>query len=247
MPLIPAVRSLTIAALAMLAVSGCSQGAGTADSASPIASVAAPAGKKWSEVVVATPDGMRMGNPDAPLKVVEFGSFTCSHCAEFSKESAEPLKTQFIDSGRVSYELRPFIRDPLDLTAAAVAICSGPERFFALAENIFASQEELFAGAQANPNAAQNIGALPAADRFPALARAWGLDRFFAARGIPAADLNRCLADTAGLDKRTEVTERSGKQYEISGTPTFLLNGEVIEGVGTWPALRDRLRAAGAR
>src|SRR3546814_2774047 len=58
-----------------------------------------------------------MGNPDASIKIVEFASLTCSHCAEFSLESHDELKRDFIDTGRVSLELRNFIRDGIDLTA----------------------------------------------------------------------------------------------------------------------------------
>ena len=244
--------SLALASAAALALTACGSGddavpAAGGQAADPIAAVAAPAGTTWSQTVTATPDGFVMGNPDAPLKLVEFGSFTCSHCAEFSAASHEPLKRDFIDTGRVSFELRPFVRDPLDLMLATTAVCAGAERFFPLSEAIFAAQNELIGGAQAAPNAAQTIANLPEAERFPSLARAWGLDRFFAARGLTAADVNRCLADTAALEAREASARRNGEQYEIAGTPSFLLNGTLLQNVGTWEQLRERLQAAGAR
>lgn len=235
-----------VAMSAALALTGCGDKGGAA-SGDAVAKTAAPAGQSWSQKVVATDDGMMMGNPDAPIKLVEFASFTCSHCAEFSEKGVPELVRDFVNTGQVSYELRPFIRDPLDLTIATVTFCAGPERFFPLAENAFASQPALFEAAQANPNAAQNLGALPEKDRFPTLARAWKLDQFFASRGIAASELNSCLSDPAKINKRTEVTERSGRQYEISGTPTFLINGEVVPDAAAWEPLRDALRAAGAR
>ncbi len=239
---------LTAAILAMsLSACGDGKGAAAGATADAIAKVAAPAGRAWSSVVAKTDDGFVIGNPDAPLKLVEFGSFTCSHCADFSKASAEPLKREFIDTGRVSYELRPFIRDAADLLLARVTTCASADRFFPLAENVFASQAEIFAAAQANPDAMNNLGATPEAARFTTLARGLKLDQFFAARGVPAADLDRCLTDKAALDRLVARTEANAKTYEINGTPTFLLNGAVMEATGTWDAVRAKLVAAGAR
>lgn len=249
MPNRNAFRLITVAGATALslALAACGGGDTATTGGDKIDPIAAPAGKTWSQTVVQTENGYRIGNPDAPLQLVEFASFTCSHCAQFSAAASEELKRDFIDSGRVSWEVRPFIRDPLDLLAASVALCAGTERFFPLSENFFASQEQLFAGAQAAPEAAQNMGALPEAQRYTSLARAWKLDEFFAARGIAAADLDRCLSDTATVNKHIQATENAGKEYEITGTPTFLLNNQVIPNVAEWPALRERLQAAGAR
>jgi len=230
-----------------LALTACGGGETSTSGGDKIDPIAAPAGKSWSQTVVRTDTGYRIGNPEAPLALVEYASFTCSHCAQFSTTGGEELKREFVDSGRVSWEVRPFIRDPLDLITASVALCAGPERFFPLAENVFASQEQLFTGAQAAPEAAQNMGALPEAQRYTSLARAWKLDEFFAARGIAAADLNTCLSDTATVNKHIQATENAGKEYEITGTPTFLINNQVVPNVAEWPALRERLQAAGAR
>ena len=241
--------AVTIATATALALAACggSDAAGGAASGEPIAKVAAPAGQVWSRVVRATDEGFVMGNPDAPLKLVEYGSFTCGACAMFSQQSHSELASEFVDSGRVSFELRPYVRDPLDLMLAATAICAGPDRFFPLAENMFAGQADAMAGAQAAPNAAQNIAALPEAERFPSLARAWRVDQFFAARGIPAAEVSACVADTEALARREAVVREANERYEIPGTPTFLLNGTMIEGVTGWDALKERLQAAGAR
>jgi protein-disulfide isomerase len=243
--------AITLATASALGLAACGGEAGDAAggtaSGEPIAKIAAPAGQQWSRVVNATEEGFVMGNPDAPLKVVEYGSFTCSHCAEFSVTSREELMRDYVDTGRVSFEMRPYVRDPLDLMLAATAVCAGPERFFPLAENIFSGFEEVVSGAQAAPNAAQNIASLPEAERFTSLARAWRVDQFFAARGVPATELDRCLTDSEALTRRETVVRSANERYEIAGTPTFLLNGTVMEGVGTWDQMKTRLQTAGAR
>lgn len=237
-------RLLAIASIAALSLAACdSGGAGASGDALP--KVAAPAGQTWSNVVTATQDGFVMGNPDAPLKLIEFASPTCSHCAEFSKEGAEALKSQFVNSGRVSLEIRPFMLNPMDLAIASIANCGGTERFFPLLENVYATQEELIQGIQSADQAAAQ-SALQS-QNFPAFARAIKLDTYFAARGMAAADIDTCLSDTAKVTRWQESTTRNGEQFEIAGTPTFVLNGEVLANAGTWDAVRERLEAAGAR
>ena len=240
---------LTAVATLTLALAACGGGGDAAATAAgdALPKVSAPAGQTWSNTVTASADGFVMGNPNAPIKLVEYGSFTCSHCAEFSGESHAALASEFVDTGRVSFEMRPFVRDRMDLILATVATCAGPERFFPLAQDMFANQPAIFEAANAAPNALQNVMALPEADRFPALAHALQLDQFFAARGIPAAELNRCLSNSAGLEARTTATQTAAERYEINGTPTFLINGAVAENIGTWTQVRDRLRAIGAR
>lgn len=237
-------RLLAIASIAALSLAACdSSGAGASGDALP--KVAAPAGQQWSQVVRATQDGFVMGNPDAPLKLIEFASPTCSHCAEFSKEGAEALKSQFVDSGRVSLEIRPFMLNPMDLAIASIANCGGTDRFFPLLENVYATQDELIQGIQSADQAAAQ-SALQSQD-FPGFARAIKLDTYFAARGMAATDIDTCLSDTAKVTRWQESTTRNGEQFEITGTPTFVLNGEVLANAGTWDAVRERLEAAGAR
>ena len=240
--------SLAGATALSLALAACGGGDAATTGGDKIDPIAAPAGKTWSQVVEATPDGMRMGNPEAPLKLIEFASPTCSHCAEFSRTGAEPLKREFIDSGRVSLEVRPFMLNAVDLVLATGVNCGGPDRFFPLLENLYASQQELQAGFSTAPqDFMQQASALPEASRFTFIAQQLKIDSFFTARGLPADELNRCLSDVAKVNHWAESTQRNGQEFEITGTPSFLLNGELLVGVAEWPALRERLQAAGAR
>lgn len=238
----------TAAALSLAACGGADSATGTPTSTEAMPKVAAPAGTQWSRTIARTADGFVMGNPDAPLKLVEFGSPTCSHCATFSQASHAEMQSEFIDSGRVSMEYRPFMLNPADLLLAQVMTCAGgTDRFFPLLENVYASQEELFAGLQGGGEAAQAAAALPEGQRFPAMAAAFKLDTFFAARGVPQAETNRCLAQTAQVNAWAERTSSNATEFEITGTPTFFLNGTMISASEEWPAVREKLRAAGAR
>lgn len=245
----PMLRTALLSSLGALALAGCGETkTDPTKEQEVITKVTAPAGKSWSQTVAVTADGgYLMGNPEAPIKIIEFASLTCSHCADFSKESHEEIKRDFIDTGRVSLELRNFIRDPLDATAAAVIRCAPVDRYFPLQENVFASQAELFQGAQSNPKGGEAAMALAPAQRFPALAKAWKLDSFFQARGLTAEQINACLADINNIQKLETTTNAAIEQYKIAGTPTFVINGQVAEGIASWPLLRDRLRTMGSR
>ena len=195
-----------------------------------------------------TPEGgYRMGNPDAPIKVVEFASLTCSHCAEFAEAASAELRDNFVASGRVSYELRNFVRDAIDLTAAQLARCGTPESFFPLAEQIFANQMAMFEKAQAAGEPAYKAAmAQPDDKRGPALGELTGLTEFVAARGIARDQANACLANAAEAQALAKMATEQGEKYDIAGTPTFLINGAKNE-ENTWKTVKAKLETLGAR
>lgn len=239
-------------AVAPLALAACKQEAATPGSDAPqgeaIAAVAPPAGTSWTETFTKTADGgYLIGNPNAPVKLVEYGALSCSHCAAFSEESSADLRGTFVASGKVSYELRFFMLNALDIPATLLATCGTTEAVLPLAEQFWAFQSNMFANLKAAGDAQfQAAGALPPSQRFAALARIGGMDTFFASRGIPAAQGAACLADVTKATALSEATNKAGTEKEITGTPTFFLNGTKLN-EGTWPGVKSALQAAGAR
>nr|WP_245405862.1 thioredoxin domain-containing protein [Sphingobium sp. Sx8-8] len=215
-------------------------------SAAPVAAVAAPAGTKWSETIAATPDGhFVMGNPDAKVKLVEYGSYTCSHCRDFAHESADEIK-QIVDSGKMSFEFRNYIRDPIDMATALLAHCGGKDIYYPISEQFFANQNAMFEKAQAlGDEKYKALMSAPAAQRFGQLAAAVGLVDFAKQRGISEDQAKQCLADTGAADRLAKGVEQANQQYKIEGTPTFILNGVMVENTAAWPALRTKLKEAG--
>ena len=226
---------------------GSGSGTGAGVSAEALPKVAAPEGKAWNEVVATTDTGFLMGNPDAPLKIIEFASPSCSHCAQFSIESAEQLKSDFVASGRVSLEVRPFMLGPQDVLLTSLIACNGKDQFFPLLQNVFASQHDMMAGFQGADQTAVNAASnLPPEQRYQALAKSLGLVDFFTARGLTADQINQCLAKPDDVTKWVDATQTNQAEFNVTGTPTFILNGENI-GTVTWEQLRTRLQEAGAR
>lgn len=213
-----------------------------------IAAIAPPAGKAWGDVVVKTPEGgYLMGNPDAPIKLVEYGSLTCSHCADFSKESFAELRDNFVASGRVSFEFRNFVRDAIDLTAAQLTRCGTPESFFPLTEQAFANQMAMFQKAQAAGEAAYKAAMTkPDGQRGPALGELTGLTEFFAARGVSKDQAAACLGNAQEAASLAKMAVDQGEKFDITGTPTFLLNGAKID-ENNWKLIKAKLETLGAR
>lgn len=248
------ISTLTLIGLtSALALGACGKGdtAVSGPQQDAVAKVAAPAGTRWSDTITATADGgFVMGNPKAPISLIEYGSLTCHVCADFSKNAEEKIKSQFVDSGQVAYEFRHYLRNPLDGLAAAAMQCAGKDRFYPFMNNIYASQEELFAGAANMEQAAQQMQSEPDNRKFISYAKGVGLYDFFMARGMSEQQLDQCYADPANVLAVQDRSNAAGKQFDIQGTPTFVLNGEpfsLVAGVDPVITVSEKLRAAGAR
>lgn len=229
------------AATALIAVAGCNGERGGQEPSGPlqIDNVAAPAGKSWDQMVTQTAEGgYLMGNPDAKVKLVEFGSMTCPHCAEFDENVGE-LADKYVKTGQVSFEFRNYVRDGLDMAMSLTARCGGPERFFPLTDALFKSQEQLFSKVQSASPAQQQQVQTP--QDFAQLA---GLQQWAAQRGLPSARINACLGNDEEISKLVQMQTDASTQYQVPGTPSFLINGKLVEDASNWERLEPKLRQA---
>ncbi|EQB30846.1 thioredoxin domain-containing protein [Sphingobium ummariense] len=238
---------LALIALSLsLAACGDKKGEAGKPAGEPIAAVPAPAGTSWAETITQTPEGhWVMGNPNAKLKLVEFGSFTCSHCRDFATEASEEIR-EMVNSGKMSYDFRNYVRDPIDIATSLLARCGGKDIYYPLSEQFFANQTAMFEKAQSLGDARyQALMSARPAQRFGQLAQAVGLIDFAKQRGIAEDQAKQCLADTAAAEKLAKGVEEANSQYEITGTPTFLINGVVVENTAAWSQLKPKLKEAG--
>lgn len=249
----PRTRLLLALAVAPLALglAACKKdtaGTAAAPQGAPVAAVAPPAGKAWTDVVDETADGgMRVGNPEAPIKLVEYGSLSCPHCAVLSQEGTASLMKNYVGTGKVSWEFRSFAIHPQDVPLTVLVSCAPKEAFFPLVEQVYTNFDSMNAvyNDKAKLEQAQAAMDLPPAQRWSAFSDAIGYSDFFAARGISKDAAHACLAD---LNKATVVADHAKKYGEagIDSTPTLLINGNKVDGA-EWPALEAALKAAGAR
>lgn len=246
-------RILAPALLGTLALLGACGDSGTGAPTAPANSVAAapaPAGQDWTRTVSVTKEGgYVMGNPNAPLKLVEYGSRTCPTCGAFGQAAMRPLEENYVKSGKVSYEFRDFlVHGPPDFAASLLGRCAGPDVFFPILEQMFLDQPKFL---DQQMKAAQDQGFLArTANATPAqIANAWadymGYVDFVKQRGVTEAQARACLNDEKAIAALTKMTQDASANGEVTGTPTFLLNGEKLDAVA-WPQVEAALKAAGA-
>lgn len=249
----PRLTATLLAATAALALAGCKGGSGNnlneaaANLNQPLPKIDAPNNADWTQRVEETAEGgYRMGNPDAPVKLVEYASIGCHVCADFSDAAHEKLTNDYVKSGQVSWEYRPFMLFPTDPGMFLLLRCQGPQPFFALAEQLYATQQGdngWMARTRTLTEAQlQQMQAMPPGQQAAALTRAMQMDQFFRQNGLPQARIDACLTDAAALQKLADIT-KLGQREGVSGTPSFFINGERVD-VTAWSALEPRLRAA---
>lgn len=205
----------------------------------------APPNRDWTTVVATTATGnVILGNPQARVKVIEYLSFTCSHCAEFSAASSAVLKGQFIRSGSTSIEYRPISRDLLDLGATLLVRCAGGRGFVEGAEEIFARQGEwLGLGIGFMERDAKRFALDTPLEQVRAGAQASGLIDLMRARGLSPERINACFADKTIIARMLANGEAASKV--IKGTPSIVING-VPTNEFVWEKVEPLLRAKGA-
>lgn len=153
--------------------------------------------------------GISMGDPDAPVTVIEYASMTCPACARFSEIVAPQLIENYVATGQVRYEFRNFVMNQFDMAAAALARCKGPDQFFPITDLLFSTQRQWLA----NASEPQKI-----ADDMATVARKAGISR---------TEFDRCISDRTLSRHLAEMTQAANAEWQIPGTPTVIVNGEM--------------------
>ena len=158
------------------------------------------------KITPADPADMSLGNPNAPIKMIEYGSVACPHCAAFNNDVFPAFKAKYIDTGQVYYTLREALTgEPPELAVAGflTARCAGKDKFFPIADAIFRNQ----------PAIQQDMrgGLLPIAQ----------------SAGLTEDQFVKCISDDkarSALQKRAERMEKDG----VNGTPAFIMNDKIL-------------------
>lgn len=247
----PACRASAVAVL-LVAASGMSACGSAAPVAAPAKTTtaarpvgAAPA--NWLDVVAATPQGgFRQGNPNAKVKLLEFGSLTCSHCGAFARDGVPALRAKYVATGKVSYEYRPFLLNGVDFAPSLLVRCQAPVAALKLIDAFYESQATwTLPFTKALPDDVQKrLAALPENQQVTAFAAQGGLDGFMRTRGMTRARFDQCTSDKAGIAKLNEIRDDANKNYALTGTPTFVINGKTLTDTADWTRLKPALDAA---
>ena len=149
---------------------------------------------------------MVLGDPDAPVEVIEYASMTCPHCRSFHETVFPLLKSRFIDTGMVRFVFREFPLDRYALMASMLARCGGEQRYFAIIDVLFSQQ----------PNWTR------VSDPVAAL-REIGISE-----GVPAEAFDACMTDESLADMIMNTRLDGHQRLNVNGTPTVFVNGEEV-------------------
>lgn len=201
--------------------------------------------QNWNAQIAQTTQGYRVGDPDAPLQIIEFISYSCPHCADFERQSEAELRYLYVHEGFAAVEVRHLIRNPVDLAAALLTECGEPDRFFDNHRAMLATQKRWLETADNLTDAQKNRWASGTiTSRMRAIASDLGFDDLMESRGYSVSEITACLSDNARAQEIAENSRANASEYNVPGTPSFVLNGVLLEGVHAWQPLRQALMAA---
>jgi protein-disulfide isomerase len=207
-----------------------------------VTAYAAPAKLNWLLTVAVSDKGSHiMGNPAAPTKIVEYMSYTCGHCANFETNDAPLLKSQYIATGKASFEVRNLVLNAVDLTAAMLARCGGKGRFFGNHKHLLATQK-VWLG-KANKISKATDAKLQAEDYVGYMNGVYvetGLSNIMQQRGVTLAQGKACIADKAAFKTILDMSDE-GTAMGVDGTPSFLINGKLQEHMHDFQSLKSKL------
>ncbi len=154
-------------------------------------------------------DEMTIGDPDAPVTMVEYAMFTCPHCAAFHLETWPQIKKNFVDTGKVRLVYREVYFNRASLWAAMIARCAGPDRYFGVVDLLYRGQAEWIAGN--DPEAMMR--------------NLYGIGR---QAGLTDAEMDACMTDQSFAEALVESYQKNAQADGIDSTPSFLIDGEKV-------------------
>ena len=163
-----------------------------------------------------------LGQDDATIKVIEFFSMTCSHCASFHTNTFPEVKTRLIDEGVVQFEMRAFPLDGLALRAHAMARSVSSEKYYPLV-NVLLEKQASWTKAADPIDALSKIGRLA---------------------GVRASEFDAIMRNRPLLESIVQMRQNALKGFDIQSTPSFVINNETtISGSLSFEEFAEKINA----
>lgn len=150
---------------------------------------------------------MTVGDPEAPVEVIEYASFTCPHCATFHETVFPQIEENYVDTGKVHFVYREVYFDRYGLWAGMVARCGGADRYFGIVDMIYERQREWTQG----EDAAQVVQ---------------NLRKIGKVAGLDDGQLDACLSDAGKAEALYALYQKNAEMHDINSTPSFVIDGE---------------------
>ena len=178
-----------------------------------------------AQAVTVTPWDRTMGNPKAPLTMIEYAAPQCPHCSHFDQEYFPRLKKQYIDTGKIFYVLRVFPLGPADVAAEAMARCLPADNYFQFLDLLWRNQMKWDPEYQ-----------VPDVHG--------GLVEMGRIAGMSAQKVDSCIADQKVAQKITQVGSEATSKYGVNSVPSFIISGETVSFAGDWDAFQKKIDEA---
>ena len=219
-------------------------GSPAASAAAKPAHTTAAKPRDWTKVVTVTREGgFAMGNPNAKVKLVEYGSLACPHCRHFEETGFKPLVQGYVRTGQVRYEFRNLLLNGPDISISLLTRCAGPANFFPMASVVYATQPQWEDRLEKMSDADKAaIEKMTDEQRIVRFAELGGMPAMAMRFGLNPARARQCLTDQNGLQRLLAITE-DANAHGINRTPTFIINGQTSD-AASWEQLEPELKKA---
>ena len=218
-----------VAAVAVVAVAAWFVVGRTTPSTTPLAAtVTTQPAEGESTIDISDVQDMQQGNPDAPVTMIEYASYTCPHCANFNTGVYKQLKKDYIDTGKINFIYREVYFDGPGVWASLLARCAGPEKFFGITDLLYASQSTW-----ANAGGRDPVAISAELKKIGRLA------------GMDADTIDACMQDDEQAKKMVEWFKVNSAEHDITGTPSFVINGKTYSNM-SYADMKETLDTAGA-
>lgn len=163
-----------------------------------------------------------LGDPNAPVTMIEYSSLGCPHCASFHANTLPTIKKNFIDTGKVRLVMRDFPLGGPAYVAALMAHCARPEQYFEMIDVLF-QQQANWAGSEDPRKALAMIGKF---------------------RGMSQEKFDQCTNDEERLNNIRNVQLEAQEKYGVNATPTFFINGQKVSGSQPYEVFESAINEA---
>ena len=179
-----------------------------------------------NKTTAVTADDMSLGNPNAKVTVIEYASASCPHCARFNNDVFPAFKAKYIDTNKIHYVFREFLTPPQEVAAAGflTARCAGKDKYFSVLDAIYRGQQAMYQSGDVHGT----------------------LLRIAESAGLTEPQFTACINDPKAIQALSDRVETYAKRDNITGTPTFIINGKALDGEQSLASLTTAINAAQA-
>lgn len=162
-----------------------------------------------------------IGSKNAKIRMIEFASLTCGHCAKFNNEVISKIKKKYVDTGKLNFTYKDFPLDKIALKASIIARCSGNKNYFNFIDVFYKKQKDW----------------IKTKDPFKSLLK---IAKF---GGLKDEEIKVCIGNKSIEDGILKNRLKYSKNFDIKATPTIYFNRKKYNGDLTFEAIESKIES----